>query len=416
MRSTARKTTLAGVAGASDDRGLADLIETAADQISLRERWLRLRHTAPRIAIIAVAATIAYAISLHVLGHPRPFFAPIAVVVVSGVTLGATSRRAIQLALGVAVGILVADLAVQLVGTGTWQIAVIVFAGMCAVVLLGGDQLGVNQAASTAVLIATVAIPDDASGLSRFADALVGSAVVLAFNYVLFPLDPVKLARGALEPAARRIADVLDAVADALEGRDADVTARALEQARGLDTHLADMRADVATSGEVARLALARRGRRDTVERYVRAMDQVVRAQRDAAGLARAADRALRHGDEVPERTIAGLRDLAASLRDLPSAWMDREARVRARDRALAAATAATAGLDETRNLSASLLVGQARMLAFDVLRATGLSPDAAREEIADADADAHADVREAGEVLASGGPDAEIDAARPPG
>ncbi|MCU0258503.1 MAG: FUSC family protein, partial [Solirubrobacteraceae bacterium] len=128
---------------ARDERGLADLLETAAERVSLRERWLRLQNTAPRIVVVAVAATLAYAISLHLLDHPRPFFAPIAVVVVSGVTFGATSRRAIQLALGVAIGILVADLAVELIGTGTWQIAVIVFFGMGAVVLLGGDQLAV---------------------------------------------------------------------------------------------------------------------------------------------------------------------------------------------------------------------------------------------------------------------------------
>jgi uncharacterized membrane protein YgaE (UPF0421/DUF939 family) len=401
---------------ARDDRGLADLLETAADRVSLRERWLRLRNTAPRIVIVAVAATLAYAISLHLLDHPRPFFAPIAVVVVSGVTFGATSRRAIQLALGVTIGILVADLAVQLIGTGTWQIAAIVFFGMCAVVFLGGDQLAVNQAASAGVLIATVAIPGDESGLSRFADALVGAGVALAFNFVLFPVNPLKLARGALDPAARRIAGVLDAVADALERRDEAFTARALELARDLDAHVADMRADIATSGEVARLALARRGQRDAVERYERAMDQVVRAQRDAASLARAADRALRRGDDVPPAVVAGLRDLAASLRDLPSAWVDRGARERARERALSASSAATAGLEETRNLSASLVVGQTRMVAFDVLRATGLSRDAAREEIRESvDGDEAERTREAAEALVEGGARAEVEAARPP-
>jgi uncharacterized membrane protein YgaE (UPF0421/DUF939 family) len=404
------------MARARDERGLADLLETAAERVSLRERWLRLQNTAPRIVIVAVAATLASAISLHLLDHPRPFFAPIAVVVVSGVTFGATSRRAIQLALGVAIGILVADLAVELIGTGTWQIAVIVFFGMGAVVLLGGDQLAVNQAASAGVLIATLAIPGDETGLSRFADALVGAGVALTCNFVLFPVNPLKLARGALEPAVRRIAGVLEAVADALERRDEAVTARALDLARDLDAHVADMRADIATSGEVARLALARRGQRDAVERYERAMDQVVRAQRDAASLARAADRALRRGDDVPPAVVDGLRDLAASLRDLPSAWVDRAARERARERALRASSAATAGLDETRNLSASLVVGQTRMVAFDVLRATGLSRDAAREEIRESvDGDEVERAREAAEALAEGGAGAEIEAARPP-
>ena len=78
----------------------------------------------------------------------------------------------------------------------------IVFFGMCVVVFAGGDQLAVNQAASAGVLIATVAIPSDTSGLNRFEDALVGAAVALFFNFVLFPTNPLKLARGALDEGA----------------------------------------------------------------------------------------------------------------------------------------------------------------------------------------------------------------------
>ena len=145
-----------------------ELLDTTLDRVSLRERLLRMRRMAPRVAMVAVAAATAYVIARYAVGHPRPFFAPIATVIVLGITLGQRTRRAIQLAVGVALGVLVADLVVQLIGTGAWQIAVIVFVGMMAVVFLGGDQLVVVQAANAGVLIAVLAIPGDPTGLSRF--------------------------------------------------------------------------------------------------------------------------------------------------------------------------------------------------------------------------------------------------------
>ena len=114
----------------------------------------------------------------------------------------------------------------QVIGTGAWQIAVIVFLGMMVVVFLGGDQMVVVQAANAGVLIAVLAIPGDPTGLSRFVDALIGAGTALVFNLVLFPVNPLKLAAGALEPAVKRLGAVIDAVADALESEDDDAAPR----------------------------------------------------------------------------------------------------------------------------------------------------------------------------------------------
>ena len=189
-----------------------ELLDTTVDRVSLRERLLRMRRMAPRVAMVAVAAATSYLIARYAVGHPRPFFAPIATVVVLGITLGQRTKRALQLAVGVALGVLVADLVVQLIGTGAWQIAVIVFLGMMAVVFLGGDQMVVVQAANAGVLIAVLAIPGDPTGLSRFIDALIGASTALVFNLVLFPVNPLKLAAGALEPAVNRLGAVMNAV------------------------------------------------------------------------------------------------------------------------------------------------------------------------------------------------------------
>jgi uncharacterized membrane protein YgaE (UPF0421/DUF939 family) len=391
------------------------LVETAVGRVSMRERLLRLRRVAPRVAMVAIAAAVAYVIARYLVGHPQPFFAPIATVIVLGITLGQRTRRAVQLAVGVALGVLVADLVVQAIGTGWWQIAVIVFLGMMIVVFLGGDQLAVTQAANAGVLIAVLAIPGDPTGVSRFVDTLIGASTALVFNLVLFPVNPLKLAAGALEPAVSRLAAVIDAVADALESEDDDAARVALERARALEGHLEEMRAAIETSGETARLALVRRGQRDAVERYSRALTQVARAQRDVAGLARSAERAVLRGDRVPPPVIAGLRELAQAARGLADAFADPRERAAVQATALHAAAATTAGLDETRNLSVSLVVGQARMTAHDILRATGLTVDEARADIrAAADAGEEQRARIAAEAISGTGPDAEIDAARP--
>jgi uncharacterized membrane protein YgaE (UPF0421/DUF939 family) len=392
-----------------------ELLDPAIDRVSLRERLLRVRRMAPRVALVAGAATASYMLARYVVGHPRPFFAPIATVAVLGITLGQRTRRAIQYAVGVALGILVADLAVQLIGTGAWQLAVILFFGMMVVIFLGGDQLVVVQAANAAVLIAVLAIPGDPTGLSRFIDVLIGASMALVFNLVLFPVNPVKLAAGALEPAVSRLGEVIDAVADALESEDDDAATQALRRARSLEAHLAQMRAAIDTSGETARLALIRRGQRDTVARYTRALNQVARAQRDVAGLARGAERAVLRGDRVPPAVIAGLRELADAARHLAMAFADPDERDAAQQAALQAAAATTAGLDETRNLSVSLVVGQARMTAHDILRASGLSLDEARADIrAAADEDDERRARATADAIADAGLDGEIDAARP--
>jgi len=392
-----------------------ELLDTTVDRVSMRERMLRVRRTAPRVAIVALAAACSYVIARHVADHPQPFFAPIAAVIVLGITLGQRVRRAIQLAVGVALGVLVADLAVQLIGTGAWQVAVIVFLGMMVVVFLGGDQMVVTQAANAGVLIAVLALPGDPAGLSRFVDALIGAGTALVFNLMLFPVNPLKLAAGALEPAVARLGDVIDAVADALASEDDDAAAEALRRARALEHHLADMRAAIETSGETARLALARRGQRDAVARYTRALNQVTRAQRDVAGLARGAERAVLHGDRVPPAVIAGLRELAGAARHLATAFADPAERDAVQAAALHAAAATTAGLDETRNLSVSIVVGQARMTAHDILRASGLSLDEARADIrAAADADEEQRARMTAEAIAGAGLEGEIEAARP--
>ena len=77
----------------------------------LRSGWLPILQT-------ALAACVAWFVTILILGIDRPTFAPIAAVIVLGLAVGERGRRAVELTLGVAIGVALADLLVSVVGVG----------------------------------------------------------------------------------------------------------------------------------------------------------------------------------------------------------------------------------------------------------------------------------------------------------
>jgi len=100
----------------------------------------------------SVAASVAYLLAAVVLGNEQPFFAPIAAVISLGLTLGQRGRRTVEVVLGVAIGLLIADLVVSFIGVGPVQIGPVALA-MAAAVFFSERNLFVNQAAISAILV-----------------------------------------------------------------------------------------------------------------------------------------------------------------------------------------------------------------------------------------------------------------------
>jgi len=120
------------------ERGGA-LLEEAAERsrTSMRTRFERLAGSWRSLLQTAVAATLAYLVATELIGHARPFFAPIAAIITLGVTVGQRRRRAVELTLGVAVGIAIADALVLLTGPGAGALALVVLLAMGTAVFLG---------------------------------------------------------------------------------------------------------------------------------------------------------------------------------------------------------------------------------------------------------------------------------------
>src|SRR5680860_1532120 len=145
---------------------------------SAQHRIDRLRSKSWQIGQCAVAAAVAWLIAKDLLDHDTPFFAPIAAVVSLGTSYGQRLRRVAEVTVGVAVGVLVADLLVVALGTGWWQLGLVVALAMTAALLLDAGGLFVTQAAVQSIVVVTL-IPDPDAALTRWTDALIGGGVAI---------------------------------------------------------------------------------------------------------------------------------------------------------------------------------------------------------------------------------------------
>jgi hypothetical protein len=101
----------------------------------------------------------------------------------------------------------------------------------------------------------------------------------------------------------------------------------------------------------------------------------------DARSLARGAGRAIATEDATPPEVSASILELGDATRALHRLLEDGDSRP-AREAAVRAAGLANTVLEETGNMSALHIVGQARLLAVDILRATGMERHRAQDAV----------------------------------
>jgi hypothetical protein len=360
-----------------------ELLEQAAEvsRAGLRTRRDRIISTARPILQAAVAAALAWLVATEVIDHQQAFFAPVAALITLGLTVGERIQRAVEIALGVAVGIAVADALVVAIGTGTWQIAVVVGLAMLAATLIGGGPLLASQAGVSAVLVATIQPPDGGFDFNRSIDALVGGGVALVVGSLFLPVNPLRLVRKSTGPLLDRLAAVLEDIADALRAREAKSADAALAAVGEVDALHGAMHATFEAAGDQARLSPGRRGALRGLERYAVAAGELGLAVENVRGLARGVIRAIGLGDAVPPEAVEAIDELAVAARALAGYLEGGEGRP-AREAATSAAARANSVLEDTSNLSAVNIVGQVRMTAVDLLRAAGLTRGEAQQAV----------------------------------
>jgi uncharacterized membrane protein YgaE (UPF0421/DUF939 family) len=147
----------------------------ASARVRLGAGWDRVRSGWLQIIQTALAACVAWFLAILILGIDRPTFAPIAAVIALGLAVGERVRRAVELTLAVAFGVAMADLLVSVVGVGAVQAGAVVLLAMGLAVFLGGGDLGVKEAAISALII-MITFRSSQAGfpIERFLEALIG--------------------------------------------------------------------------------------------------------------------------------------------------------------------------------------------------------------------------------------------------
>lgn len=105
--------------------------------------------------------------------------------------LGQQRRYAVEMVVGIAVGVGIADALFVLIGGGTLQIAAIVAGAMVVAVALGGSMVLVSEAAVSALLVVTIQPPSCGLSGARFLHSLLGGLIALAITSLL-PTNPVR--------------------------------------------------------------------------------------------------------------------------------------------------------------------------------------------------------------------------------
>jgi uncharacterized membrane protein YgaE (UPF0421/DUF939 family) len=344
----------------------------------LRDRVRRVRMNVLLALQAGLAAGLAWLIAHEAIGHRAPFFAPIAAVVTLAVSVGQRLRRAFELVFGVAIGIAVGDVLIYVIGTGPWQIGLVVTLAIVTAIFAGGGSALVTQAASSAVLVATLTPPASGVSYDRFVDALVGGLVGLGVMALLLPVNPLTVVGRAAGPALDVLAEGLTETAEGLAARDGARVEAALARLRAAEGDLRTLQEAIGAASETAALAPARWRTRGALNQYIDAAEHVARALRNSRVLVRRALALMRDGEALPPPLVEAVRALGEAVSWLRRELADAAPPVAARERALRAASEAGVAYEEGVDFSGSVIVAQVRSAAVDLVRASGLDADEA--------------------------------------
>lgn len=359
-----------------DARVLA-VLDRAWDRsrLSVSARFRLLQGRAFLLLQSASAGGLAWWLAKDVIGHKTPFFAPIVAVVCLGMSYGQRLRRVVEVAIGVAVGVFIADLFVHLAGTGPWQVFAVVAVSMAVAVFLDGGPVLTMQAAVQSIVVTTlVASPGQA--FTRWSDALIGGGVALVAATVV-PQAPLRRPRVAAAGVVDKIGELLRRSARAADDGDVEEVAEVLASARGTDALLRELRTAADEGLSVIASSPFSRSHAPGVRKMVDLVEPLDRAMRSTRVLVRRLTVAVDRQEPLPDGYRTTMEELADATDAVGRALAENASPEIGRTAILRVA-AATGELPRTESLATETVLAQLRSVVVDLLRLTGLDVDEA--------------------------------------
>ncbi|NBE82648.1 FUSC family protein [Micromonospora rubida] len=350
-----------------------------------RASWSRLRSGWQLLAAVTLGATVSWFVANRLLGGPHgrddsaAFYAPTAALIVLSQARGVRLRQAIRVLAGIAVGVILGEVAIWLLGarsTAAIFVVILVSAGVSITARASGVVR--NQLTMSALFMVAVVPPNKELEPTRLYDALIGGTIALLITQVASSRSPL----GPLDTEGRRafaeLSGVLDSVRQALQRHDEKAALAALDRARQLDSRTAALRRAVLVADENLRLVIWERRNRPRVQAARAAVDQVDYAVRNTRALARSAVVLARMPDPPPQQLVAALTSAnqltscaAAVLAAVVSGESDKaDLHIdKAGKTAIDTVQAMAPLLQHEQSLPVSTIVSHIRMLVIDLLR-----------------------------------------------
>ncbi|MCW4386126.1 FUSC family protein [Salinibacterium sp. SYSU T00001] len=346
-------------------------------RLDTRAALARAGESLPAVLQIVIAATLAYVITHDLLDHSTPAVALISTITILGFSRDARPKRVLESAIGILTGIVLSEVAFLIVGSGWWQIALVLALTLLVARLLSPSAPFAIAAGVQATLVMVMPAPDGGV-FTRSVDGLVGGVVALAVT-ALFPRDPRRIARRDARRMVATLRESLDSLIEALRDAHEPAASLALTRLRRTQGFL-----DAWSQSQESAIAIAR------ISPFLRRHLPTLRYQSDVlTGL----DLAARHLRVITRRVAFLVRDgerrpalaalfepIAEAVALLGESVQDPALALQARDVLLEIMpTLDPAATLPGARMPTSIIVHLIRPLAVDLLVATGMQADEAR-------------------------------------
>ncbi|WP_329044899.1 FUSC family protein [Amycolatopsis sp. NBC_01488] len=273
----------------------------------------RFRRARWAVVQTAVAVSVSWFIAHDLLGHPQPFFAPIAAAVSLSASDVLRGQRAVQLMSGVALGIVVGTLVEAIAGTAAPAFGLAALLAVYGALALGGGPFGqglmfVNQTAASAILI--LALHRPGSGTERLVDALVGGGVVVVIGVLLVPADPHRLLDDAARGLFAELRDALSGLRPAGPPAAGDAD-RELAAGQRIHSRLAALAQARGTARQVVVIAPRRWRSRASVDAAIARSRHLTLLANAVLSLVRVSGAAVDVGEDLPHALGEAVAELA---------------------------------------------------------------------------------------------------------
>jgi len=255
----------------ADDGALRRLERRIALRARVRDGGQRVVASLPAIIQITAAVAASYSIAHWGLGHATPVLAVTVTINSLGFARDARPRRVAETLLGILLGVALADALTIFLGTGVWQLVVVLL-----VVFIVGRAVSPNPAFALAAALPSalvVMLPASTGGpFGRTLDALV-AAVVALLATALLPRDPGRAAARDRVALFSVLVESLGSVIDALDDAEPAAAELALQRLRRTQPLVDAWRTSVDTAISVARVSPWLRSRLPDYRRNARVLE-----------------------------------------------------------------------------------------------------------------------------------------------